>query len=167
MTAGNLFASRQVLHLVDRAENMLAVSADYLTDRHRDKLWEALKSVMAMAKMMDIRQPVSHSDLLRLLILADMVGGLGDARNSVKKRIASNNTARARRGKQVRLEIVDLAIAEEEKAGGKATEVRERVNTRLVALRLPVISLKTYYERRKKIHEMIERENRDSRTNRE
>ena len=41
VTSGaDLFAPRQILHLIDRAEAMLSESGAFLTDRHRDSLWE-------------------------------------------------------------------------------------------------------------------------------
>ena len=50
VTSGaDLFAPRQILHLISRAESMLSESGAFLTDRHRDSLWERSGLISAEA----------------------------------------------------------------------------------------------------------------------
>jgi hypothetical protein len=82
MTSRKPKAPRDILHLIDQAENMLSVSGKYLTDRHRDRLWQALKEVMAIAPGMKV-----NPNDIKLITLARLVGGLEPARGSIKKRL--------------------------------------------------------------------------------
>jgi hypothetical protein len=140
VTGADPFAARHILHLINHAEALLADGGPYLTDRHRTRLVAALAEVKALAEGMDVRQPF-HGDVAKIIALAKLIGGLGEERESIKKRLAIEAAAAARHGKQVRLENIDVVIAEEMKTSGKATEVRKRVNKRLVALGWPVVGL--------------------------
>ena len=152
---------RVLLRYIEWAEALLEDRAQTnarLVREDRERLERHLAEAKALAAKMDVNYLTPMGEVNTLMAFTLLLGSFGPRLATIKRRVAFDAGEIARRGKQARLENIDLVIAEEMKTGGTAREVRERINERLVALGWPVISLKVFYERRKKIHELTERE---------
>ena len=145
---------RVLLRYIEWAEALLEDRAQTnarLVREDRERLERHLAEAKALAAKMDVNYLTPMGEVNTLMAFTLLLGSFGPRLATIKRRVAFDAGEIARRGKQARLENIDLVIAEEMKTGGTAREVRERINERLVALGWPVISLKVFYERRKKI----------------
>jgi hypothetical protein len=147
---------RVLLRYIEWAEALLEDRAQTnarLVREDRERLERHLAEAKALAAKMDVNYLTPMGEVNTLMAFTLLLGSLGPRLATIKRRAAFDAGEIARRGKQARLENIDLAIAEEMKTGGKTMDVRKRVNERLVALGWPVISSKVFYERWKRIRD--------------
>jgi hypothetical protein len=154
----NPYEPRQIFHLIERAEAMLADGGPYLTDRHRVSLERALAEVKTIAPGRNVNQPVEHGDVTKIISLARLIGGLGPARESIKKRVANDSAAKARAIKSQKhmRDVLDTIIAEEYRPGMQPKDLLGPVNERWEALGKSPISKDALGKHVRKLRRLME-----------